>query len=89
VHSSGHNRLQEFRFEYGVIADETTDVSTTEQIYLCVRYVGVDSDGEMCVKESFLGFAERVVTVYHKYQSVHFVWWVIDTWHLGDCFANE
>jgi hypothetical protein len=30
----------------------------TEQISLCVRYVGVDSDEEMCVNESFLGFAE-------------------------------
>jgi hypothetical protein len=38
---------------FSVIANETTDVSTTEQISLCVRYVGVDS-GE----ESFLGFAE-------------------------------
>jgi hypothetical protein len=32
-----------------------------EQISLCVRYVGVDSD-EMCVKESFLGFAEASST---------------------------
>jgi hypothetical protein len=45
-----------------LIADETTDVSTTEQISLCVRYVGVDSDEEMCVKESFLGFAEASST---------------------------
>jgi hypothetical protein len=68
--------------------------------------VGVDSDEEMCVKESFLGFAKTSSTtgeelattimtklreygVYHKYQSVHFVWWVIETLHLGDCFANE
>ena len=29
---------------------------------LCVRYVGVDSDEEMCVKESFLGFAEASST---------------------------
>jgi hypothetical protein len=47
---------------FSVIADETTDVSTTEQISLCVRYVGVDSDEEMCVKESFLGFAEASAT---------------------------
>jgi hypothetical protein len=47
---------------FSVIADETTDVSTTEQISLCVRYVGVDSDEEMCVKESFLGFAEASST---------------------------
>jgi hypothetical protein len=40
-----------------------TDVSTTEQISLCVRYVGVDSDEEMCVKESFLGFAEAADTI--------------------------
>jgi hypothetical protein len=48
---------------FSVIADETTDVSTTEQIYLCVRYVGVDSDEEMCVKESFLGFAEAIKVI--------------------------
>jgi hypothetical protein len=47
---------------FSVIADETTDVSTTEQIYWCVRYVGVDSGEEMCVKESFLGFAEASST---------------------------
>jgi hypothetical protein len=47
---------------FSVIADETTDVSTTEQISLCVRYVGVDSDEEMCVKESFLGFAKTSST---------------------------
>ena len=47
---------------FSVIADETTDVSTTEQISLCVRYVGVDSDEEMCVKESFLGCAEASST---------------------------
>jgi hypothetical protein len=47
---------------FSVIADETTDVSTTEQISLCVRYVGVDSDEEMCVNESFLGFAEASAT---------------------------
>jgi hypothetical protein len=41
---------------------ETTDVSTTEQISLCVRYVGVDSGEEMCVKESFLWFAEASST---------------------------
>ena len=53
---------------FSVIADETTDVSTTEQISLCVRYVGVDSDEEMCVKESFLGFAgeELAMTIMAK-----------------------
>jgi hypothetical protein len=54
---------------FSVIADETTDVSTTEQIYLCVRYVGVDSDEEMCVKESFLGFAEASSTKFDQFQS--------------------
>jgi hypothetical protein len=52
---------------FSVIADETTDVSTTEQISLCVRYVGVDSDEEMCVKESFLGFAEASATTGNLY----------------------
>jgi hypothetical protein len=47
---------------FSVIADETTDVSTTEQISLCVRYVGVDSGEEMCLNESFLGFAEASST---------------------------
>ena len=47
---------------FSVIADETTDVSTTEQISLYVRYVGVDSDEEMCIKESFLWFAEASST---------------------------
>jgi hypothetical protein len=47
---------------FSVIADETTDVSTTEQISLCVRYVSVDSDEEISVKESFLGFAEASST---------------------------
>jgi hypothetical protein len=51
---------------FSVIANETTDVSTTEQISLCVRYVGVDSDEEMCVKESFLGFAEASSTTGEK-----------------------
>ena len=47
---------------FSVIADETTDVTTTEQIFWCVRDVGVDNDEEMCVKESFLGFAEASST---------------------------
>jgi hypothetical protein len=92
VHSSGHNRLQEFRFEYvcerqkiyrtylqhqlqvivsecnsancfSVIADETTDVSTTEQISLCVRYVGVDSGEEMCVNESFQMSSQNLISL--------------------------
>ncbi|XP_052077883.1 long-chain fatty acid transport protein 2-like, partial [Mytilus californianus] len=37
---------------------ETTDVSTTDQMCLCVRYVGTDGNGDLCVKESFHGFAE-------------------------------
>jgi hypothetical protein len=40
-----------------VIADEVTDKSTTEQISICVRFVGKDSNGELCLKESFVCFS--------------------------------
>ena len=39
---------------YGVIADGTTDISTKEQLSICVRYV----TEEMVVKEAFLGLYE-------------------------------
>lgn len=42
---------------FSIIADETTDVSATEQIFLCVRYVGINGDGAFDVKESFNGEA--------------------------------
>jgi hypothetical protein len=45
-----------------VIADEVTDKSTTEQISICVRFVGKDSNGELCLKESFVCFAEASST---------------------------
>ena len=40
-----------------MIADEVTD-EVTEQISICVRFVGKDSNGELCLKESFVCFAE-------------------------------
>jgi hypothetical protein len=84
-------------------ADETTDVPTTEQISLCVRYVGVDSDEEMSVEESFLGFAEAnsttgeelATTIMTKLREYGIATQAMrgqgyeDTLHLGDCFANE
>lgn len=39
---------------FSIIANETTDVSATEQIFLCVRYVGINGDGAFDVKESFI-----------------------------------
>ena len=45
-----------------MIADEVTDKSTTEQISICVRFVGKDSNGELCLKESFVCFAEASST---------------------------
>jgi hypothetical protein len=45
-----------------VTADEVTDKSTTEQISICVRFVGKDSNGELCLKEYFVCFAEASST---------------------------
>lgn len=40
---------------FRITADETTDASTTEQISLCVRHVGINGDGALGVQESFTG----------------------------------
>ncbi|VDI15927.1 Hypothetical predicted protein [Mytilus galloprovincialis] len=40
---------------YSIMADETTDVSVTEQLSLCIRYVDNDTYE---VREDFLGFVE-------------------------------
>lgn len=47
---------------FSIIADETTDVSTIEQVALCLRYVDTDTDGVLKVKEGFVGFAEASST---------------------------
>ena len=44
-----------------MIADEVTD-EVTEQISICVRFVGKDSNGELCLKEYFVCFAEASST---------------------------
>lgn len=46
---------------FSILADETSDISTTEQLSLCVRYVEV-IDGQHFVKEDFLQF-EQVTSV--------------------------
>lgn len=46
---------------WSVMADETTDVSTIEQVSICVRYVRV-RDEELEVCEEFLGFASVLST---------------------------
>lgn len=41
-----------------VMADESSDVSMTEQLAVCIRYLNASSDDEVSVNEVFLGFAE-------------------------------
>lgn len=41
---------------WSVMADETTDVSTTEQVSICVRYIRENRAGVLEVCEEFLGF---------------------------------
>lgn len=41
---------------FSVLADETTDISCTEQCTLCLRYVKCDSSGCYTLQESFLQF---------------------------------
>ncbi len=40
---------------WSVMADEAVDVSTVEQVSICIRYVNVKSD-ELEICEAFLGF---------------------------------
>lgn len=40
---------------FSVLADETTDVSTTEQLSICVRFVDT-TDSQVKLREEFLGF---------------------------------
>ena len=44
-----------------VMADETTDCGTAEQLSICVRYVNQTSKGQFEVCKDFLGFAELKV----------------------------
>lgn len=41
---------------FSVIADETTDASTTEQLTVCVRYITTNLEDDLIVREDFLGF---------------------------------
>lgn len=41
---------------FSVLADETTDISRTEQMTLCVRYISTDNGKHHFVQEQFLGF---------------------------------
>jgi hypothetical protein len=40
---------------YSIICDETTDISSREQLSICIRYI-VKVDGKIEIKERFLGF---------------------------------
>ncbi|CAF4282758.1 unnamed protein product, partial [Rotaria sordida] len=40
---------------FAIIADETSDVSGTEQLSISIRYVSEEND--ICIEENFLGFA--------------------------------
>ena len=39
-----------------LIADESTDVTNKEQIYICIRFVGRKEDGKHLIREEFLTF---------------------------------
>ena len=52
------DRVKKARF-YSILCDETTDVSTTEQMTICVRYIDME-DLKMC--EDFLGFIKVTST---------------------------
>lgn len=43
---------------FSVIADETCDASTTEQMSVCIRYIRSDGSGKIEVSEDFLGFVQ-------------------------------
>lgn len=46
---------------FAVIGDETTDVSTQEQVSVCVRFVD-NIDGKFALREEFLGFVRAAET---------------------------
>ena len=48
-------RIKKARF-YIIMADETTDISSTEQISLCLRYIDQESQE---LKEDFIGFLDK------------------------------
>ena len=43
---------------FSLLADEATDTATLEQVCICVRYVHREENGDVEVKEEFLGFKE-------------------------------
>ena len=57
-------QCQQAKF-FSVLADETTDVSTSEQMSICVRYVH-EEDATWTVCEDFLGFVETPAVTGHN-----------------------
>ena len=47
---------------WSIMADETTDVSTKEQVSVCIRYIRRNSLHKLEVCEEFLGFCSVPVT---------------------------
>ena len=45
-----------------VMADESLDISMTEQLVVCIRYLNTPSDDKVSVNEVFLGFIELPTT---------------------------
>lgn len=43
---------------FSVMADETTDAATKEQVAICLRYLEQTDNGTMSVNEDFVGFVE-------------------------------
>ena len=47
---------------FSIMVDETCDVSTTEQMSVCIRYIRRKDDGSIEVAEDFLGFVQMEET---------------------------
>ncbi|XP_060845680.1 zinc finger MYM-type protein 1-like [Rhopalosiphum padi] len=52
------NRIKASKY-YSILCDETTNISTKEQMTICIRYVDTSSS---IIREDFIGFVEMVST---------------------------
>jgi len=52
------NRVKASKY-YSILCDETTDISTKEQMTICIRYVDTSS---LIIREDFIGFVEIAST---------------------------
>src|SRR5436190_12618618 len=58
-----HDIVEEINasLSYSIICDETTDISSHEQVSICIRYIVKEIDS-VKIKERFLGFVEGADT---------------------------